>query len=129
MTREQWEKMTAREKDALVAEKVMGVKVDCPTCMVAELGCIGTPTYPACYEGKGKCHYSSDISAAFQVVEKMRERGIMLTLMNWHYYGRNYWTAKFRNSDADNKEWEGEGDTAPSAISLAALLALSPSPR
>ena len=65
--------------------------------------------------------FSTNISDAFLVVDRMREKGWMLTLMNWNYYGETSFTAKFRNSDLINNEFEVKEKTAPMAICLAAL--------
>jgi hypothetical protein len=56
-----------RELDALVAEKVMGYK----TAPIPD----GETANPP--------NFSTDITAAWQVVEKMRERGYRLGLRTW----------------------------------------------
>lgn len=102
-----------REMDALVAEKVMGcwVKVrtlgtDSPTRLWS-CGCTGEKSHngPA---GSGLLPYSTDIAAAWEVVEKLARP---LTLV-FHHDGR--WDCTFAGGE------HALGDTAPLAICRAA---------
>ena len=107
-----------RELDALVAEKVMGCKVyveangnprcDCP-------GANATGPRPHASYGlyASLKRYSTDIAAAWEVVEKMREDGFLVAL----YRSAGAWIA-------DTNPGYGKSDTAPHAICLAALRAV-----
>ena len=110
--------------DTMVAEKVMGWHLDNPTVLPqewcdkygfpADIGYPWTPT--------------TDISQAFQVVERMRELGFyfMLTEMDeWHAYFRKC------EMGEDGKPWlvpseqyHGNADTPALAICEAALAAI-----
>lgn len=64
-------------------------------------------------------HYSTDISAAWEVVEKLEGRFI------WDFNSHKNW--RVRLATYDRKDWrlvEGEAATAPLAICLAALKAV-----
>lgn len=105
--------MTDRELDALVAEKVMGKK------------------WSGARWGRGALpHYSTDIAAAWQVVEKLQADGFALLLDgNLH----EQWTAAFTKGEPDGTGNEFRtASTAPMAISLAALatvgVSVEPSP-
>jgi hypothetical protein len=89
-----------RELDALVAEKVMGRDM----------------TRPAGFKHPiGMPHYSTDIAAAWEVVERLRAAGHWFDLRDIR--GNGYW-ASF------GQEMSAEGKTASLAICLAALKAL-----
>lgn len=115
-----------RELDALIAEKVMGWTVD--------------PIYRM-YTGAGMRHAvgnnldtrfnpSTNIAAAWEVVEKMRERGDWVNLEG----DKEGWMVEVWPFTADDS-WAGGGfygedvkakaDTAPLAICRAALKALN----
>ena len=66
--------------------------------------------------------YSTEIAAAWQVVEKMMERGWYLFLDTAGFDGEE-WRAQFR--DPESRFARGEAATAPLAICRAALAALS----
>ena len=130
MTRYEILNMTAgREMDILVAEMVMGQTnfehlgfywtegttedgqdgwegIYCPRCGASE-------------GSKDKCciHYSTNIAAAWQVVEMLRSklwgRIELVSGLEWHCW-----------SDLDKAKSWGSGDTAPLAICRAALLAV-----
>lgn len=109
--------------DALIAEKVMGWKCadrDCDGKFLTRCGACGRHGHGNCYgNGEGAIQvscidrghrpsYSSDISAAWEVVEKMKDR-----------YDRS--TVEWVTFAA----WCGElGDMTPSGICLAALKAV-----
>lgn len=99
--------MTDRELDAMVAEKVMGwtlhgVAPSGGRVLIAPSGAMGIP------------NYSTDISAAWQVVEKMRSKRIHFEMGSTI---PGDWTAYFNNDRATDK-------SAPRAICLAALKAV-----
>lgn len=116
--------MTAgRELDALVAEKVFGDPIQwLPTSFNDRV-----PHYRNSEYGNGwlvlPC-YSTDISAAFQVVEKMREKGYGVTIIT-HPLG-----STFRpQCEIDRPEWRGsngaDAATVPLAICTSALEVLA----
>jgi hypothetical protein len=65
-------------------------------------------------------NYSGEMFAAMRVIDKMRERGFDFTLRNYGTY-----TMQFERRDLSGS-WSRDGDTAPLAICLAALAALTP---
>jgi hypothetical protein len=108
----------SRELDALVAEKVMGWKAERrPT---GNLMAILPDDSRVCVEHVQGClparrwNPSEDIAVAWEVVEKMRERGLLLKLHQGNPHG---WTAQFA------EVWHVDL-TAPLAICLAALKAI-----
>jgi hypothetical protein len=129
------QELSDRELDALVAEKVMGFDVRIASeyesvFMCCAMGNCGKRDYLS--EGDRYVykempdhqpewllpHYSTDISAAMEVVEKMREREFLPCL-----WAAQMWIVEF---------WEGEklvsgdsGDSLPRAICLAALKAIN----
>jgi hypothetical protein len=115
-----------RELDALIAEKVLGIPVraseDAEGCYLP------VTTHPdgGYYHGhrgqieKPILHYSTQIADAWLVVEKMKANNYCFTL----YDGYDpEWAALFSPRDA--KLNLAEADTAPLAICLAALKAVS----
>lgn len=130
--------MTAsRELDALIAEKVMGAR---EVLLDPTDGCVaGARQFPATNgrNASGRVpFYSSDIAAAWTVVEKMRERKMAFVLgANGHseqfsaWFFNGIWAlAKNQNSVPDHGDPHLYGSatagTAPLAIALAALQAL-----
>ena len=130
MTREQILQMQAGEEmDRLVAEKIMGIE---PPEVIPDAGWLGGG-----YVVNGGCReaieifyarYSTDIAAAWLVVEKMSKDGFVFELINVSsdcegvMYGSStlmHWTAFF---EAEEKNGVVDA-TAPLAISRAALLA------
>jgi hypothetical protein len=96
-----------RELDALVAEKVMGLKSIAPnSAMDGE--------YPVWIPA-----YSIDIAAAWQVVERMGRTWDMY--LSRHYSGR--WTCTF-DRHGNYLETTVKAGSAPEAICKAALLAV-----
>ena len=109
-----WSEMTERERDALVAERVMGWS------RVHGNEWLNSAGKLMIRPGR----FSTDIAAAWQVVERMH---------------KNYWVASVSNPLPDDNEGEGDWvsasffdgmgifdarmDTAPAAICLAALRA------
>ncbi len=94
--------------------------------MVAHI-VMGIPNDEIYYTVQGKKYilesiplYSTDIVAAFDVVEKMAERGLQLSLDRW---GGDPWWAEFAD-----KGWKHGGQatstTVPLVICLAALKAI-----
>lgn len=109
-----------RELDILVAEKVMGISM-APVHRKASYGIApGAINYAQdhIYHPEQE-PYSSDIAAAWEVVEKIRKRNFPLTL---NHQGKNWWEAIFWDETDDR--WKGEGSSAPHAICLAALKAV-----
>lgn len=107
-----YDTMTDRELDALIAERVMGATRDAD----------GFYEWPnsqyASYEAPD---YTSNIRMAFEVVEAMRERG-------WYFsciVAKDWISAAFvlEEEGHDPKASEEFADTLPRAICLAALRA------
>lgn len=100
--------MEPRERDALVAEKVMGKDVRC-TCDF----CLPT--------------YTTSIAAAWQVVEKInREHGPFHLRDVCHRFGDDapiFWRAWFESTGPKHESYV-DADTAPLAICIAALKAV-----
>lgn len=128
--------MTAgREMDARVAEKVMGIRVDrefrsAPISRVLkESGDFKALAVPFDYVKP----YSTDIAAAWQVLEKISSNMAAFGLSYCYGFAvelnkdDNLYTAGFRESDRDKGDvWEKEATapTAPLAICAAALAAV-----
>jgi len=91
-----------RKLDALVAERVMEITVQGPGWR-----------YPS---EDHLPHYSTDIAAAWEVVEKLRTKGDPFAVMSPSEYGE--YSCYF-----DSRHPAGAGDTAPLAIVIAALKA------
>jgi len=103
--------VAGRELDALVAEKVFGYECDPfdygPTCPV---------------HGKGK-NYSTDIAAAWQVVEKLMPTiGHIYPAVDLETGELLHWCAVVETGDTSRQGVTA--DTAPRAICLAALKAV-----
>lgn len=65
-------------------------------------------------------HYSTDIAAAWEVVERLRaDHGDYSVIVCWAHE-----TQQWVCSDFDSMTWEGAGETAPLAICRAALKAV-----
>ena len=141
---------SGRELDALVAEKVMGLCVDCvfraDRFLDASWETLVPPSWVGHDEGRmtgssvyvvgdiTRCTvhdmplwswsrhvYSTDIAAAWQVVEKMQTPEMEEWEFNTSTDG-DKWEATFWMGDTFNDS--GETDTAPHAICLAALRAV-----
>ena len=107
-----------RELDALVAEKVMGLRFVWRSQLTDHYGYnAGVWTIPTKWGTMDLTEepprYSTDIAAAWEVVEKMREDGFLVAL----YRSAGAWIA-------DTNPGYGKSDTAPHAICLAALRAV-----
>ena len=113
-----------RVMDALVAE-LMGVHLT-------------LPNYP---QGMYPDPYSTNIVAAWEVVDAMSRRGIWLSVSDHRHglYGIDnpepHWWVTWMRTDREinptcpegDIEWETQADTAPLAICRAALKAVTPS--
>ena len=119
--------MTSREIDALVAEKVAGWTAIAESKINGAL-CGTKPDGERGYKYEVP-RYSTDIAAAWQVVEKLMGDQYAYTFTLRQLTGRNApgkcW-AVFKESTA-GKESEGYGPDAPTAICLAALKAVEKS--
>lgn len=144
-----------RELDLMVAERVMReVEANAPcgdglTRTISAIGMTldecdvnirgaypkriaqGMKIWPAQYIGPA---YSTDIAAAWQVVEKMRERGYWVDIEPRDYDDRTRsWSSKgwrvgiLPPNDGPGFYCEEEAETAPHAICLAALAAVAAS--
>lgn len=116
-----------RELDALVAEKIikLSAKYWRPTCFVNDHELDANVW---CYDCSGMVddqervpeHYSTEIAAAWLVVEKLATQGLRLSL---DAFGGDPWWVEFAD-----EQWErgaqATANTAPHAICLAALKAV-----
>lgn len=108
-----------REMDALMAEKVME-----RPCCIDHLGTFD-PTTGICWicNAPGRRDYSSDIRAAWDAWEKMAAgAGRFVSLQNCCPSEGIAWCAIVSD---ETGVYEGQADTAPLAICLAALRACS----
>lgn len=113
--------MTDQELDALVAEKVMGFCIHIPgfTVNITNLQrickrCDKMIDIKEFAAQHGRCNFSTDIAAAWEVVEKMQDRGIAI------YFEDGVWEV-----DVDeNFTVSARDDSAQKAICLAALKAV-----
>lgn len=111
-----------RELDALVAEKVMGLRVEwgqdtpCPDCDEVGRYCGGRAWCSPCRAWYYSAYkdYSTDIAAAWEVVERLVAGGERHFVVE----KAGAWLVRFREGD-----WL-PGETAPHAICLAALRAV-----
>jgi hypothetical protein len=113
-----------RELDALVAEKVMGLIC---SCRIERTYCAIHGEY---HTGSLRA-YSTEIAAAWEVVEKVAVKGIDFYLEKDPH--RSFYWCRFndtiqgtfnREGYEDTRLGEGTADTAPLAICLAALEAV-----
>lgn len=123
-----------REFDALVAEKVMGCKglgfksltqIDPNTLDYQSCDCPGHPHAIEWNDMGGRRyalkHYSTDISAAWEVVEKLSRNGCYGFDLGWTSSTNGKpWHATF----AGGRDAHAWAETAPHAICLAALKAV-----
>ena len=140
------ERTAGRELDAMIAERVMGLTPDRfdPVCIVRRhttdeaeydriLGWGGwcyTCRKPISETAKVPPHYSTDIAAAFQVVEAMRAKLPVFFELRWSgsithsadkVESQGHWVARF--ADMGGQAFVA-ADTPAEAICLAALKAL-----
>jgi len=122
MTRAEWDALSAREKDALVAEKVMGWVRYKPKSLPPEWvipdtntrGLVGTVVRFA-----DVWRPTTSWDAVREVVEKMLDRGYR-TLHISHGAPHDLWYCSFFKSK-DEKGAAVEAATAPEAVCIAAL--------
>lgn len=120
MTLESYNALSPRDKDALVAEKVLG-------CVVLGPQTKGPVTYLSHYCQDGQHwqpflvkvrHYTTDIAAAWDVVDRMGRCWDFFQQTDGSWRAKLTDTARFKLSRVN-----GEGRTLPEAICLAALRA------
>lgn len=115
-----WSELSPRERDALVAEKVMGFTVtDWPTGKSFPVtSAIAAGVLSERQESRIP-HYTTQIAAAWEVVEKLRREKMLVTVVSDEDGG---WNAEMW--DYNNRQ-SGEvfAESAPEAICLAALRA------
>jgi hypothetical protein len=129
MTSREYE--AGRELDALVATKIMGIapipwgdETPCPVCLEPMRYCGARSRCSRCSEWRygPYLEYSSDIAAAWEVVEKMVETG-RLHLDRLGFDGEE-WRC-WMSPDAEGATYfVGQAETAPLAICLVALKAV-----
>jgi hypothetical protein len=118
-----------RELDALVAEKVMGWTSDLYAhSLMGEKVRLWLPPPPSdvAHTADTLPRYSTDIAAAWEVVEKVSGPGLAFELVDVGSFNPGYtelprWCASFGDGNVVIAE---EADTAPHAICLAALKAV-----
>ena len=131
MTESEFLALGPRERDALVAEKVMGL---CPhnSSMVEPDTFDGEVSYYWCcwcFDRRSSRHafdqsrYTTDISAAWQVVEKMQEGGFIGGVYLPDPKAKRYRWYVTIGSISLREGYAAYGDAAPFAICLAALRA------
>lgn len=113
-----WSELSSRQRDALVAERVLGYQcvcdvepADCPIHNIADASTL--------------LPYSMDIAAAWEVVEHLRPR-FGFSLHDWPEIRVADYEAEFQVRDEVGEgypNFTGEANTAPKAICLAALKA------
>lgn len=120
-----------RAVDAEVAEKVMGLKVQAEGNY--EVGPVIVGSGKGWGPSEDTCpFYSSSIEDAFQVVEKMSEKGYMFSLISQYVPTEDpkklVWGfgCKFFLGDHDIMEEGAKASSAPLAICQAALRSLAP---
>lgn len=116
-----WTDLTPRERDCLVAEKVMSIKViDLGDGILYYNAPIGTCSFYCKNHQHMLPEYSTDINAAWDVVEKMRN------ILGQDIQSFSLWTTTTGTYGAHFKLGINNsfGDTAPLAICLAALKAM-----
>jgi hypothetical protein len=102
--------MNLREIDRLVAEKVMGLKIDDYYFVLDEKGL---------REGE-LLNYSTNIEDAWRVVEKLKNTGDVLIAKD---FDDNQWEVEITiwQNESIHKHFVVKAETAPLAICLAAL--------
>jgi hypothetical protein len=122
MNQTEIDKMEAgREMDALVAEKVLGCKVENPNGFY-KCGCGETCRYPHAIDDRegqlygGLLYFSTDISAAWKLCENFPGYGVACS--------RGTCICRIYLTDDRSSASVGEADTVPLAICRAALKAV-----
>jgi hypothetical protein len=109
-----------RELDALVAEKIFGAKL-----IANPFGTDPHCDFPGRQLGKefGKLpKFSTDIAAAWEVLEALKKRGAMVHV----HFTESQWMASWRkHNDPPSLVISAFAKTAPHAICLAALKAIA----
>lgn len=122
-----WIEMTDRERDTLIAEKVIGAEREEANYT------IGYSSYTSVFwhirgwrfDEAALPHYSTEIGAAWRVVEELQRRGITVEIYNG---SRGGCTVKILDFEKGRK-WESTSvDGAPEAICLVALKACGVGP-
>ena len=106
------------ELDLLIAEKVMGLTVMPGSEEGKTVGDYIGPLYFSNNRWKPLDHYSTDISAAWEVVEKMKEDYMVRLQTNILGDWECYFTAPM---ESETIHYAGISKSAPHAICLAAL--------
>ncbi|MDP9676256.1 hypothetical protein J2W97_002251 [Paenibacillus jamilae] len=111
-----WNSMQPRERDAWVAEKVMGLELS--DNMLAAYPKYRLPDYPDYF--RDVPNYSTDIAAAWEVLEKPEIMDRIQIGLYPTSFGK--WIAKSYMAGYENCRIQA--DSAPEAICLAALIAV-----
>lgn len=113
----EWAEMSARERDALVAQKVMGEIVTWRTATVG-----GVERKWPTEHGIMCRYYTTDIAAAWEVVERMEQLGWRFDLSTYQAFTMMT-GVDFEHITSDGLA-EATCETAPEAICVAALRAV-----
>lgn len=118
----------SRELDRLVAEKVMGYWI-CDELIHSPMSTPDCDIKKPGHLARSHCKpYSPDISAAWEVVEKMKESYLQVEIICWNLDKYKVRIAKYGGSSPNVialiEHIEVEASTVPLAICLAALAAL-----
>lgn len=120
------EKLSGRELDAAVAERVMNIMCNCERTPDGSKWCRRHGTD----ERVGAPFYSSSIEAAMMVVEKLRSQGYQFVLSN--RLNNQIWQVDLSlwedGVNYTTKRWQAFADTLPLAICRVALTARSTTP-
>ena len=130
------EMVAGRELDALVAEKVMKLRVIFDEDRYGEMHIWwAVPTDPGTVEEWDKFYlpaYSTDIAAAWQVIEHMKERGLTVWFVSKEFAWQEapHWEAGLTVEPCDSGwlpqiQALASAETAPLAICRAALMAVA----
>ncbi|MDG0056954.1 hypothetical protein MMB75_25345 [Paenibacillus sp. P2(2022)] len=126
MTRDEviakWNSMQPRERDAWVAEKVMGLELS--DNMLAAYPKYRLPDYPDYF--RDVPNYSTDISAAWEVIDKLSKTHFTEVAMTQLDDGSWGWMTRFILAEGEPywvKGYRMAATTVQEAICLAALIA------
>jgi hypothetical protein len=120
--------LPARERDALVAEKVMGLPIGACRNLYWDTTDQSKSPWTNGRQAKHILRYTTTWEGMGMVVEKMRElKGAPFSAVYWRPDEPHGWAAEFggnKHAHPDDLWGEAEADTAPLAVALAALKAL-----
>lgn len=121
--------LTGRALDRAVGERLMGLRVE-PVGVFYRLlhrtgGYFRTEYYNESGAWSDCSHYSTDIAAAWSVVEELRRRGHVMELLSYTYNDPAAWGVQFGREHRPWADGSAEESTAAEAICKAALRAVA----